>query len=248
MINKFNATEWQSFSIKKDIESINKNTKRSEEIQLTAMIEICLSLLGVAGSFIFNGDNINVYWGIVSIALAIAPLIWIVRIIVSFFSSRLKPGKDLMNKKDLIDIFDNEVCYYVMMAESYYQMYLENKDLDANSKDVDIRRFYLIESCYYLEKTIQELSLMANSPKRVFSNDVEEIYIYKKVSISRLINILNIIKSLLTLIEDSIEYIKDSTCEDSSIVFLEVHKKYIDLHIIFKNVIRDSFNVKIDCN
>ncbi|MDF2589432.1 MAG: hypothetical protein K0S41_3273 [Anaerocolumna sp.] len=247
MKNNFNATEWQSFSIKKDIESINKNTKRSEEIQLTAMIEICLSLLSVAGSFIFDGEHINIYWSIVAIALAIAPLIWIIRILFSFISSRIKPGKDLMNKKDLIDIFDNEVCYYVMMAESYYQMYLENKDQNDNSKDVDIRRFYLIESCYYLEKTIQELSLMANSPKRVFSNNVDEIYYYKKVSISRLINILNIIKSLLALIEDSVEYIKDSTCEDASDVFLEVHKKYIELHSIFKNVIQDSFNVKMNC-
>ena len=54
---------------------------------------------------------------------------------------------------DLVNLFDNEICYSVMTADS-----MRDHLLDANDNIEDeIRQFYFIEAMYYSNKAISQL-------------------------------------------------------------------------------------------
>ncbi len=242
MLNRFNATEWQSFSIKKDIENININTKHSKEFQLTALSEISLALIGVSGSYIVDNSHINKYWLIVSIILLLPVVILLLTRVIMFLYKQVKPGKDLMNRKSLIDLFDNEICYYAMMAESYYQMYVEGNNSESISRDRIIIDFYAIESIYYIQKVIQNLNFMSSSPRRIYSDNVDQIMSQKMVSVFRLFNLLDMIDSLMKAIEDS-DVFNDSVKKNESNpkgIDYNLYSRYKKLYRIFKDsVIRE---------
>lgn len=227
--DKYDAVEWQSFSQKKDIEAIVKNTKEKKDIQLTATVEICLVTLSIAADNIWENGS-TIVWAII-VALSILPIAALIFKYICVYIKKHRPGSDIPNSKDMIDIFDNEVCYYIMMAKSY------SKKIKKCPENEDV--FFYIEMCFYLNKAIHYLSCMENCANAVFSEKYEEIYSSKKISVTRLKNLYNIIDEVYHVINAKKGIIEKIDLNNN---FVELIDRYQQTYEGFKERIKRVFD------
>ena len=122
-MKNFSAVDWQSFSLKKDIEIISKEIKNSNAIQLSFFAEISLVVLGAALANIISGNQI--FWIVISILSFIPALFLIIKAVRQKYRES-RAGNDMVRPKDFIDSFDNSICYYVLMSKSYYSMLMKS--------------------------------------------------------------------------------------------------------------------------
>lgn len=76
MINKYDAIDWQTFSQKKNIEEIAKNTKDKNDIQLTAVVEIFMTIASIFADNVLSGTLHSIVW-ILILAASSVPIIWL---------------------------------------------------------------------------------------------------------------------------------------------------------------------------
>lgn len=187
-MDKYDALDWQSFSEKKNIEEIAKNTKDKNDIQITATIEIAMGISSIVSDKIFCGDALFIAsW--ITFIISLFPLIWLGTKYFIRFYNRKKRGNDIPNVSSLVDLFDNEICYYAMMAESYTNK-LDNIDVNLA---LPVRQFYFIETCFYINKAIYNLSSTSNCMDKLYSTDQKKLQQNKNISYTRLRNIFDIL-------------------------------------------------------
>lgn len=229
MINKYDAIDWQTFSQKKNIEEIAKNTKDKNDIQLTAVVEIFMTIASIFADNVLSGTLHSIVW-ILILAASSVPIIWLLsKYIIRFWKKNL-PGSDIPNSQDMIDLFDNDICYYVLMAESYSKEFSDAKKIKKECI-TEVDRFYFIETCFYVNKAIYNLSKTANNFNVIYSDDVNELYNNRKISITRLSNLLGILDSVIKIIEDNFDIISDVDKKEN---FRELFRKYCDSYEKFK--------------
>ena len=232
MINKYDAIDWQTFSQKKNIEEIAKNTKDKNDIQLTAVVEIFMTIATIFADNVLSGTLHSIVW-ILILAASSVPIIWLLsKYIIRFWKKNL-PGSDIPNSQDMIDLFDNDICYYVLMAESYSKEFSDAKKIKKECI-TDVDRFYFIETCFYVNKAIYNLSKTANNFNVIYSDDVNELYNNRKISITRLSNLLGILDSVIKIIEDNFDIISGVDKKEN---FRELFRKYCDSYEKFKRLL-----------
>lgn len=133
----------------------------------------------------------------------------------------------------MIDLFDNDICYYVLMAESYSKEFSDAKKIKKECI-TDVDRFYFIETCFYVNKAIYNLSKTANNFNVIYSDDVNELYNNRKISITRLSNLLGILDSVIKIIEDNFDIISGVDKKEN---FRELFRKYCDSYEKFKRLL-----------
>jgi hypothetical protein len=238
-MKKLTAVDWQSFSLKKDIENILKKISETRGLQISIALEFALAVFSISLNQIFdNKPELNLYWwwwcvAISSIVIVLMPFVW------QFIKSR----KEIRNTengiatpmvvKRLIDSFDNEVCYYALMAESYYEAF-RNLLSDPNTSQ-HVRQFYFIETGYYLNKTILELCPIYKSSTNVFSSDIGDIVSKRKVSYARYYNIYNILKDIYKYLED---HLNDLDGLKDSALIIEANQEFEKKLDIFDSIVR----------
>ena len=231
MVKKYDALDWQSFSQKKDIEEIVKNTKEKNDIQITATIEIAMAVSSIIAPQLFD-DNLPAIWCILILIISAIPLLWLAIKKIKKLYNKIKVGSDIPHPSDLIDLFDNDICYYVLMAESYSDK-LSTIDLQ-NISNVD--QFYYIETCFYTNKAIHNLSNTSNCVDRLFSIDWVELYANRKISYTRLKNIFYIIDECIRKIESYSVIIE---CIDKDSNYKILCQKYKQSYHNFKQLFKD---------
>lgn len=213
MDKKYDALDWQSFSQKKDIEEIVKNTKDRNIIQFISTVEICLAIFSLLANSLFK-DAVPRWFSVTVIIISILALFFPFYPSISRYIKRNLPGGDSPNAKSMVDLFDNDICYYVLMAESYSDKI--GKIDKSNVTNVD--QFYFIETCFYINKAIYDLSLTSNCPN-LYSVQVEDLFLNKRISYTRLKNIFNILDNC----------IKQINCYKDIISEIDIDKNYIEL-------------------
>ena len=231
MVNKYDVLDWQSFSEKKDIEEIARNTKDKNDIQLTAVIEIAMS---VSSMFVDNlsGDKTPVIiWWIIFLT-AIAPVIWLITKLIIRMWSKFKTGADIPDINSMINLFDNEICYYALMAESYSE---KISQFDINNVS-DVEKFYYIETCFYINKAIYNLSLTSNSIDKLYSSNSTVLYSNRKISYTRLKNIFDILDTCIRRVESLNPIISNIDVNSN---YIDLCNLYKDEYIRFKKLFKD---------
>lgn len=230
MINKYDALDWQTFSQKKDIEEIVNNTKEKNNIQVTAVIEIAMWVSSIVAENLFKNNTPEFVW-ILILIVSIAPLIWLAYKYIKRFVKKNKVGSDIPDLMSMVNLFDNDICYYALMAESYSD---KLKEIDTENI-TEIDKFYFIETCFYINKTIYNLSITANSKDNLYSSDVEDLYINRKISKTRLKNIFNIVDNVLLNIENY-NFLIESIDEDQN--YSKLIDKYKESYTSFKKLFK----------
>lgn len=222
----YDALDWQTFSQKKNIEEIVKNTKDKNHIQLTAIIEICFVTISLAVDNVF-GNEYSLLWWIVAILSLIPIVALLIREIVRYIKQHRPREKNIPNPKEMIDLFDNDTCYFILMAESYCHKF--NKKMNENMYD-----FYVIETCFYLNKAIDNLINMTGCVEKIFSKDINVLDGSKVISITRLINMFKIMNSIILVLDSEMKNIKSIDIDNN---YLKVYKSHKKRFCNFKNYI-----------
>jgi hypothetical protein len=210
-IKKPSANDWQDFSLKKDIEALNRQVKNVCNIGSTVIIEVLLAFGAVFVDRyldIFPVDTREIIVISTAIVMAVIPIVlYGIPSILRFFRN-ISVSVNFKTEAEYIDVFDNEVCYNVMIADSFLDLLKSDTGSDGKRKV-----FYFTETRFYLNRAIDRLLEMSVRLKRIFDDDIDSVIKNKKVSVARLINILDIIVSIENDVKEPIQELSISDSE-----------------------------------
>lgn len=181
------ANEWQELSLKKDIENIYKILDRNTSDSTTLMVDVLVAVFSIWLDKLCNIFDNQLGSTVVMLFLLIPLIINLSGKVKRWIMRHNSPYKTY-SVETFVDIFDNKICYYVLTAESYYQMLVENQDNQDNS----VLEFYFTEIWYYINKAKSELFSMYNN-ENVFSENIIKIQDDKLVLATRLKNVIDMI-------------------------------------------------------
>lgn len=187
---KLSVNDWQDFSLKKDIEKLNKLVQRVSKTGSTVIFDI----LVVLGAVIFDrfseftNRKITGAIYIFAVFLIIAPLVRLLCKKIKAFRHGKFTSIVSRDIREYIDCFDNEIWVYVMMSDSFLELLK-----DITTTDNHRKTFYFSQTCFWLNKAIMKLHEMIQKLNKIFSNDNKEVVNNRKVATARLVNLLDII-------------------------------------------------------
>lgn len=122
MKNKVN--EWQELSLKKDIEKISRVITRNKLITYAFIFDIAIDVIAIViDKFLSPADESNrtwLFWAL--FAMSLVPFVVILLIAIRDQIRKRNGAYNVYSVSELIDSFDNDICYYVMMANTYNQI------------------------------------------------------------------------------------------------------------------------------
>lgn len=167
VMKKFSINDWLTIQTRKDITFIRRSIEH-ESVDYAIFADMLIAILSFVLDHIFwtvvdpNTGAVeqvspSYYWIIVGVLLVLAPAIvfWIGHRKKTKYQDDLRKVKSV---EILIDLFDNEICYNVMNADS---MRDQMKD-QGNGIEDEIREFYYIEAMYYTNKAVSQLFYFKN--------------------------------------------------------------------------------------
>lgn len=199
--------EWQSFSQKKDIEEIkegiinlnnNQNTFMRKSLISVILTTISAVIAGITLTFLDKSTSTILILCAAIILLAIAPFL---KSICLFICKGNQPIPKDLGK--IIDLFDNETIYYVMMSKSFLE-YISN-DLSETENEL-----YKIEAKYYLDKAVSQLALIqgeqfaCDTEISKLMYNVNALNKNKYISYGRMNLTLKLISEITKMIDDKI--------------------------------------------
>jgi len=202
---KLSVNDWQDFSLKKDIEKLNKHFKRVYESGSTMVFDIAIALGAVIFDRFFDFVDRKIVHNVYLIALIFIIISFLI-LVAKKINTFIHDGFTSIISRDIreyIDCFDNEIWTYVMMADSFLDLLADNITPD-NQRNT----FYFSQTCFWLNKAIKKLSEMSQKLKKIFENDDKKVVNTRKVSTARLINLLDIIFIIKKSVNEKKENLK----------------------------------------
>lgn len=112
-MKKVNFSDWQEMALKKDIEQIKKKLTSQEPILFSLCWELVLALGSIITDHLFDTESAPEWVWIIVIILAVTPAIVILGCMAAkWVYSILRVKKGILNVKDFVDVFDNEISYW----------------------------------------------------------------------------------------------------------------------------------------
>ncbi len=139
-------------SLKKDVESIVQILKRKDQVDALVFIEIGIAL----AAFILDNANLldgneQLKW--LLITLAVIPFLIFLYLTAKQILNRCNEISDLrFAKNELVDDFDDKVCYWVMTAVSFCDLLEEKEGANEQTSVDEIIPFLFQETNFYVNK------------------------------------------------------------------------------------------------
>ena len=189
-MNRVNFSDWQEMALKKDIEQIKKKLTSQEPVLFSLCWELVLALGSIIADHLFDTENAPEWIWLTVIALAVIPAAVILGVVAGkWICSIVSVKKGKFNVKDSVDIFDNQISYWVMLSNAYTDMLLE--DINGSNSE---KEFLYREGCYYNNKSMQAIYAMKSNFDKIFSMDPQKVKKDSLVDMERLFNILRVMK------------------------------------------------------
>lgn len=188
---KFN--EWQEMSLKKDVEKIANILDKKKTLETSVLWEAFLAFFAMALDHAEMIDIIPKGRVILTIA-AIVPLGLMVICMAKHRARETKEYKTFSRaKSEFVDDFDNRVCYWVMTANSFCDALSGKIAGLANDEHDESIPFIFQEANFYVNKSIDKLSVMAPCAEVIFDREVR----YSKlIDAYRLETVVRILKEV----------------------------------------------------
>ncbi len=223
------VNEWQDLSLKKDVENVAREIKRKGKRESILTLDLLLAILAIMFDHLFSEnecERIIVLSVIAGLAVIITAIYFLLKFL-DWRKARRKIKSGIIKIKPYVDLFDNNICYYAMTANTF------RENFQNESHDSSIKNFYFIESNYYVNKCITELNNMKNLIGEIFTNDENEAVSKAKIHTSRLENIILLLcdarvnpTSVSSSIEDTIRISK--IYDARMIKFVETYNKQFE--------------------
>lgn len=219
-MNRVNFSDWQEMALKKDIEQIKKKLISQEPVLFSLCWELVLALGSIIADHLFDTENAPEWIWFTVIALAVIPAAVILGVVVGkWICSIVSVKKGKFNVKDSVDIFDNQISYWVMLSNAYTDMLLE--DINGTNSE---KEFLYREGCYYNNKSMQAIYAMKSNFDKIFSMDPQKVKEDSLVDMERLFNILRVMKEQQDRLDATISEISSEGIKRQR----ELNEKYMD--------------------
>lgn len=219
-MNRVNFSDWQEMALKKDIEQIEKKLTSQEPVLFSLCWELVLALGSIIADHLFDTENAPEWIWFTVIALAVVPAAVILGAVAGkWICSIVSVKKGKFNVKDSVDIFDNQISYWVMLGNAYTDMLLE--DINGTNSE---KEFLYREGCYYNNKSMQAIYAMKSNFDKIFSMDPQKVKSDSLVDMERLFNILRVMKEQQDRLDSAISEIRSEGIERQR----ELNKEYMD--------------------
>lgn len=202
-MNKFSINDWLTLQTRKDLTFIRRSLEH-DSVNYAIFADIFIAL------FAFVLDHIlwnvvdpqtgkieqvtpSLYWIIIAVLLCLIPTCifgygFIKRKIYQSDIKKVTPVEYL------VDLFDNEISYNIMTADSMRDLMTK----EDSTVEEEIRQFYFIEAMYYVNKAVTQLySFRMQGNKAIIAGNVHE-----GVSCSRFQNVCEIISGIYRSLMD----------------------------------------------
>lgn len=235
----YSPNSWQKFITQKHIKAIYEKICQKQYAKTFVLLDLFFLVIGIVIDRLFDGHISNNFWSIYfMILLTILLIIGIINFII-FLIEQIKKFIEWKNfslssetPEDMIKIFNDIICYDIITSKTYMDL-LKCKNINSNEKI-----FYYIERSYYRNKAINQLFSMVQKISEVFSDNMDKILYYNKISVVRLENLLNIIDD----ITNSLSYYFDELDVSNSLLLIsDENKKYYEQFSKFKNMYKEAF-------
>ena len=217
-------TDWQELGLKKDVEEICRNTKAEKPLIITTCWELIVSIISIVVSLNISDERDKSIVLIITIIIIIAiPVTVVLSNLIHWCKDVYRSSKGMLNVSDKINSFDNKVCSWTMMSTSYVDM------LKSCYQKIgeDQKLFLYQEINYYINKSIVEIYSTLPVVGKVYSGDPEIIANSKRISLSRLYNIIKILETSRPRIEsDNKTYFKIQIGDIDKPNYLDVPLSY----------------------
>ena len=219
-MNRVNFSDWQEMALKKDIEQIKKKLTSQEPVLFSLCWEQVLALGSIIADHLFDTENAPEWIWFTVIALAVIPAAVILGVVVGkWICSIVSVKKGKFNVKDSVDIFDNQISYWVMLSNAYTDMLLE--DINGTNSE---KEFLYREGCYYNNKSMQAIYAMKSNFDKIFSMDPQKVKKDSLVDMERLFNILRVMKEQQDRLDATVSEISSEGIKRQR----ELNEKYMD--------------------
>lgn len=219
-MNRVNFSDWQEMALKKDIEQIKKKLTSQEPVLFSLCWELVLALGSIIADHLFDTENAPEWIWFTVIALAVAPAAVILGAVAGkWICSIASVKKGKFNVKDFVDVFDNQISYWVMLSNAYTDMLLENINGTNSEKE-----FLYREGCYYNNKSMQAIYAMKSNFDKIFSMDPQKVKSDSLVDMERLFNILRVMKEQQDRLDSAVSEIRSDGIKRQR----ELNKEYMD--------------------
>lgn len=201
-MGKFSINDWLTLQTRKDLTFIRRNLEH-ESVNYAIFADLFIALFSFVLDHILRTVDANTglveqispswLWIVTAILLVAVPAI------IFIFSYRKKKKyqsdeKMVMPVEYLVDLFDNEICYNVMTADSMRDHMLD----ESESIEKEIQQFYFIEALYYANKTSTQLNRFKNQGR----NAIRAGDSIEGVSFIRFRNVCEIIMNIYKALND----------------------------------------------
>lgn len=219
-MNRVNFSDWQEMALKKDIEQIKKKLTSQEPMLFSLCWELVLALGSIIADHLFDTENAPEWIWFTVIALAVIPAAVILGVVAGkWICSIVSVKKGKFNVKDSVDIFDNQISYWVMLSNAYTDMLLE--DINGSNSE---KEFLYREGCYYNNKSMQAIYAMKSNFDKIFSMDPQKVKKDSLVDMERLFNILRVMKEQQDRLDAAVSEISSEGIKRQC----ELNEKYMD--------------------
>ena len=207
-------------ALKKDIEQIKKKLTSQEPVLFSLCWELVLALGSIIADHLFDTENAPEWIWLTVIALAVIPAAVILGVVAGkWICSIVSVKKGKFNVKDSVDIFDNQISYWVMLSNAYTDMLLE--DINGSNSE---KEFLYREGCYYNNKSMQAIYAMKSNFDKIFSMDPQKVKKDSLVDMERLFNILRVMKEQQDRLDAAVSEISSEGIKRQC----ELNEKYMD--------------------
>ena len=219
-MNRVNFSDWQEMALKKHIEQIKKKLTSQEPVLFSLCWELVLALGSIIADHLFDTENAPEWIWLTVIALAVIPAAVILGVVAGkWICSIVSVKKGKFNVKDSVDIFDNQISYWVMLSNAYTDMLLE--DINGSNSE---KEFLYREGCYYNNKSMQAIYAMKSNFDKIFSMDPQKVKKDSLVDMERLFNILRVMKEQQDRLDAAVSEISSEGIKRQC----ELNEKYMD--------------------
>ena len=170
-MNKFSVNDWLTIQARKDLTFIRRSIER-ETVNYAIFADIFIAVFSfVMDHVLWTVIDPNTgaveqiapswYWICTAFLLVIVPVAIFIHGV--YKKERFHTDvKKVMPVEYLVDLFDNEICYNAMTADSMRDHMLNENE----AFEEEIRKFYFIEAAYYANKAISQLFYFKNQGKK----------------------------------------------------------------------------------
>lgn len=187
--------------MRNDVKYIKRNTVGNNAANWSLVVDVFLVLLAfILDRIVGDAQEVNILWVIIGACGIIFPML-----LFAAQAIKIKRAEEIsrrvLNTKELVEIFDDEICYMIMSAETFNKNLKKSSKVNSREKALMLE-FYTIEVEYYLNKAVKLLLKMDNNLSGVLNTeDITQNHISK----TRLINAISLIVSIY---DELFEFVK----------------------------------------